>query len=67
MRPEVTSVFLIDTEGSKDWKKDGYNYEARTNGRGYKEMSKTVGNHLKLKCLYSTIEFSDPVYDLTKV
>lgn len=66
LRPKVTSVFLIDTKGSKEWKRDAYNYEARSNGRGFKELCKHVGSHQNLKCLYSTIDLADPVYDLTK-
>ena len=49
---------------TKNWKKDGYFYQKRSNGRGFKEVSKLVGPNKGLKCLYSTIQKDDAVYDL---
>lgn len=67
MRPIVSSIHLIDTRTNKKWKRDGYKYQPRANGKGFREISKLLGQYKHITCLYSTIDSQDEIYNLTNL
>ena len=62
-RPEIGSLCLVrKTDSHKFWKRDGYAYEKRPNGRGFKESSERIGRDKSILCLYSQIDRKDEIY-----
>lgn len=61
LRPKIGEFFILK-KTQKFWKRDGYQYKPRSNGRGFKELSQRIGKNKSIVCLYSQIKKSDEIY-----
>lgn len=63
LRPALGSLLIINLDKKKSrWKEDGYQYEKRPNGAGFKEYSEKIGDDKSITCYYSAIDQEDLVY-----
>lgn len=61
-RPSFGSLFIISNSTGSKWKKDGYLFEKRNSGKGYKETSEKIGANKLITCRYSSISRDDEIY-----